>query len=164
MASSINDIVCVLPVSRAIWAKKDLEKQSFLKVFYPNQIAGTGEDGVKQIRALLGLGDLITNVNIPNAGQIPNLPLGVVVETNALFRADSVQPVCAGEIPKEIYGLIAPVVGEQELVAEAGLRRDLQLAYCAFSEDNLVQLSPADSKALFDEMVENTRSYLESYK
>ena len=90
--------------------------------------------------------------------------LGVVVETNALFRADSVQPVCAGEIPKEIYGLIAPVVGEQELVVEAGLRRDLQLAYCAFSEDNLVQLSPADSKALFDEMVENTKSYLESYK
>lgn len=151
------------------WRKEDLAKRlektkRLVSGEEDVQIAGTGEDGVKQIRALLGLGDLVTNVNIPNVGQIPNLPLGVVVETNALFRADSVQPVCAGEIPKEIYGLIAPVVGEQELVVEAGLRRDLQLAYCAFSEDNLVQLSPADSKALFDEMVENTKSYLENYK
>ena len=169
----LKDPACVdhwhFGLTGVAWRKEDLakrlEKTKRLVSGEENvQIAGTGEDGVKQIRALLGLGDLITNVNIPNAGQIPNLPLGVVVETNALFRADSVQPVCAGEIPKEIYGLIAPVVGEQELVAEAGLRRDLQLAYCAFSEDNLVQLSPADSKALFDEMVENTRSYLESYK
>ena len=39
-------------------------------------IKGTGEEGVNQIRALLGLCDLVTNVNLPNKGQIPNLPLG----------------------------------------------------------------------------------------
>ena len=49
------------------------------------KINGTGEEGVNQIRALLGLCDLVTNVNLPNRGQIPNLPLEAVVETNAVL-------------------------------------------------------------------------------
>lgn len=53
------------------------------------RILPTGEEGVNQIRALLGLSDLVTNVNLPNVGQIPNLPMGAVVETNAVFRANS---------------------------------------------------------------------------
>ena len=40
------------------------------------KIDPTGEEGVRQMRALLGLGDFVTNVNIPNIGQIPNLPFG----------------------------------------------------------------------------------------
>ena len=58
----------------------------------PVELQGTGEEGVQQIRALLGLRELVTNVNIPNRGQIPNLPIGAVVETNAVFRDDSVTP------------------------------------------------------------------------
>ena len=61
------------------------------------------------MRALLGLGDFVTNVNIPNVGQIPNLPLGAVVETNAVFRSDTITPVFAGEIPGEIYSLISRI-------------------------------------------------------
>ena len=39
----------------------------------------TGEEGVLLMKALLGLGDLVTNVNIPNQGQIGNLPVGAAV-------------------------------------------------------------------------------------
>ena len=49
------------------------------------KINNTGEEGVKQIRAILGLHEFVTNVNLPNMGQIPNLPMGAVVETNAYF-------------------------------------------------------------------------------
>ena len=123
----------------------------------------TGEEGVNQIRALLGLKDLVTNVNIPNYGQIPNLPLGAIVETNAVFRKDSVRPVFAGDIPDSIYSVISRIVGEQETVVEACLTRNLALAYSAFSCDNLVDISLADSKKLFKEMVENTAKYLPDY-
>lgn len=51
------------------------------------------------MRSLLGLCEMTTNINIPNIGQIPNLPKGVVVESNAVFRANSATPVFAGEIP-----------------------------------------------------------------
>ena len=124
------------------------------------EITETGEDGVRQIRALLGLQDMVTNVNLPNCGQIPNLPLGAVVETNAVFRADSVVPTLAGEIPAQICGLILPIVAEQELVVKAGISRDISLAFKAFVSDPLVTINSHDAKKLFDEMIDNYYYYL----
>jgi len=123
----------------------------------------TGEDGVNQIRALLGLSDMITNVNVPNRGQIPNLPIGAVVETNANFRDDSVIPVFAGNIPDSIYNLVARACSAQELIVEAAYNRDLELAFQVFANDPLVTLSLDDARALFNEMVENTKAYLTEY-
>lgn len=127
------------------------------------KIANTGEEGVEQIRALLGLTELVTNVNIPNYGQIPNLPLGAVVETNAVFRSDSVTPVFAGEIPKEIYPLVARVCAEQEVVSEGIADRDVEKIFHAFANDPLVTCSIGDARKMFDEMCENTKKYLTMY-
>ena len=124
------------------------------------KIKGTGEEGVNQIRALLGLCDLVTNVNIPNQGQIPNLPLGAVVETNAVFRANSLEPVCAGPIPQTIYPMISRICGEQELVSEGIAERDLDKIFVAFANDPLVTCGLEDAKKLFKEMCENTKEYL----
>lgn len=123
----------------------------------------TGEEGINQIRALLGLDTLVTNVNIQNKGQIPNLPLGAVVETNAAFTADAVTPIMAGEIPENIYPLISRICGEQQQITEAGINRDLDKAFMAFYNDPLVSLPLDKAKALFDEMVENTKEYLKEY-
>ena len=127
------------------------------------KIVETGEEGVLQMRALLGLEDLVTNVNIPNIGQIPNLPIGAVVETNASFRTDSVTPVMAGNVPTPIYNLISRIVGEQMTVLEAAFNRDLEMAFRAFVNDPLVRLDVATARKLFDEMVENTKEYLTEY-
>ncbi len=129
----------------------------------PITINNTGEEGVNQMRAILGLSDLISNVNLPNVGQISNLPLGAVVETNASFRNDSVIPLCAGPIPEEIYSIIARVAGTQELVIEAAFERDLDKAFAAFCNDQLVTINTVDAKKLFDEMIENTKEYLTMY-
>ncbi len=123
----------------------------------------TGEEGVLQMRALLGLCDLVTNVNIPNVGQIPNLPMGAVVESNAVFSDDSVTPVFAGEIPSKIYPLISRISGEQEEVSAAIAERDLGRIFDAFANDPLTTCSYADAKVLFKEMVENTKKYLDMY-
>ena len=124
----------------------------------------SGEDGVEQIRAILGIGDMISNVNLPNMGQIPNLPLGAVVETNALFTHDTVRPVMAGALPDSVYALVAPVVAEQEMIVEAALSRDLELAFEAFMRDSHMPLAVKDARCLFDTMIENTKEYLPGYK
>ena len=125
------------------------------------EFSNSGEDGVNQIRALLGLHSFVTNINIPNIGQIPNLPKGVVVESNATFRANSATPVFAGDVPVEIYTMIARLAGEQELTVRAGLERDYDLAFQAFVQDPLCSnLSFSDAKKLFDKMIENTKEYL----
>ncbi|MBQ5746382.1 MAG: alpha-glucosidase/alpha-galactosidase, partial [Clostridia bacterium] len=129
----------------------------------PIKINNTGEEGVIQMRAILGLGDIVTNVNLPNMGQIPNLPIGAVVETNAHFSANKVQPVCAGELPRELYPIISRICGEQELVIEAAFDRDLEKAFPAFSNDPLVTINTKDARSLFNEMIDNTKEYLKMY-
>lgn len=126
-------------------------------------IKGTGEEGVTQMKALLGFGELMTNVNMPNRGQIPNLPLGAVVETNAAFRSNSVEPVMAGEVPKEIHPLVGRICAEQEQISKAIAVRDLQMIFNAFASDPLVTCSYEEAKELFKEMVLNTKKYLSSY-
>lgn len=123
----------------------------------------TGEEGVNQMRALLGLCTLVTNVNIPNCGQIPNLPKDAVVETNSVFRDGTLTPVFAGDVPLSIYGQISRAVSEQEMVVEACLERNLEKAYAAFRNDPLVTIPDTEARKLFDEMVDNTKSYLAEY-
>ncbi|MCC8160303.1 MAG: alpha-glucosidase/alpha-galactosidase [Oscillospiraceae bacterium] len=153
------------PVS---WRKEDLKNRlEKSERLYSGEekfeLKETGEEGVQQIRALLGLRDLVTNVNIPNYGQIPNLPIGAVVETNAAFRANSLSPVYAGNLPDEIYPLISRVCGEQERVVDAALKRDLDGVFAAFVTDPNIYLSVKDARAMFDEMINNTKEYLKMY-
>lgn len=153
------------PVS---WRKNDLQERlkkssDLLSGQQKFELKETGEEGVLQIRAILGLEDLVTNVNLPNYGQIPNVPLGTVVETNAHFTAGKVTPVMAGNIPANVMTLMAQTIMNQNCVVEAGLKRDLDLAFVAFSKDPLVTTSLDDTKMLFDEMIHNTESYLKDY-
>lgn len=123
----------------------------------------SGEEGVLQMKALLGLSSMTTNVNLPNVGQITNLPLGMIVETNATFGHDSVTPVTAGAIPAGVDILVQRVAYNQELVVEAAVTGDYELAFKAFINDPLVTVSLEDARALFNEMLENTKDYLPAY-
>ncbi len=153
------------PVS---WRKNDLNSRLKRSAEYINgtselKLRCTGEEGVNQMRALIGLNDRVTNVNIPNVGQIPNLPLGAVVETNANFRSNELIPVTAGNIPTEIYPLVARVCGEQEALDKALAARDVKAVFNVFASDPLVTCSYDEAKELFKEMVNNTKEYLGSY-
>lgn len=127
------------------------------------ELKNTGEEGVEQIRALLGLRELVSNVNLPNYGQISNLPLGAVVETNARFCAEGVTPIQAGPVPEEIYPLISRVCGEQEAVSAGIALRDKEKIFAAFCLDANVDIRVAEARKLFHEMTENTKQYLQMY-
>ena len=129
----------------------------------PFKIGNSGEESVEQIKALLGLGDFVTNVNIPNKGQVPNNPREAIVETNAFFSADSVRPVFAGEVPEGINALVTRIIEEQELVTEAGLTGNYELAFTAFLNNPNVCLPMDTARKLFNEMLENTKKYLPFY-
>ncbi|HPJ03386.1 MAG TPA: alpha-glucosidase/alpha-galactosidase [Candidatus Limiplasma sp.] len=123
----------------------------------------TGEDGVKIIKALCGVTPCVTNVNMPNTGQVSGVPGGSVVETNALIRYRSVQPVYAGKLPDEINGLVNQHISNDNGIVRAGLARDLTLAYKVFISGIRMQISPIESKMLFDRMIQGTRVYLREY-
>lgn len=156
------------PLTPVAWRKEDLKKRldrsaKLVSGEENTEIKLTGEEGALQMRALLGLCDFVTNVNIPNMGQISNIPLGAVVETNAYFASDKVVPVMSGDIPPAVNQLVSKISAEQQLVLDAVEKRNLDLAFAAFCADPLTTCSLADARTMFDEMIENTKEYLAMY-
>lgn len=127
------------------------------------ELRKTGEEGVNMMQALCGCKTLVSNVNLPNIGQAPDLPMGAIVETNAVFRHNTVKPICAGRMNNEVHNMVARHVGNHETIIKAALTRDKELAFAAFINDPLVTCSLSDSKKLFNEMLENTKAYLPNW-
>jgi alpha-galactosidase len=121
----------------------------------------SGEEGVQQIKALAGIQPLVSNVNLPNQGQAPDFPEGSVVETNALFTRDSIRPVCAGRMKRDVFALVMPHVLCYDEVVHTVLASDLSCVRHAFcSNPQLVGISYNDASALFDQIVSNTKQYI----
>ncbi|MBH1940508.1 alpha-glucosidase/alpha-galactosidase [Mobilitalea sibirica] len=120
----------------------------------------SGEEGILLIKSLLGLARTVSNVNVPNYGQIANLPIGAIVETNALFERDHIAPVFSGSVPENVRELIAPHIINHDDILHAALTCDRKLAFKAFLNDPLMTIHEADALDLFNEMLENTKAYL----
>ncbi|RAK06894.1 alpha-galactosidase [Halanaerobium saccharolyticum] len=151
------------------WRKNDkaekLEKsRALIKGEEEIELKASGEEGIRQIKAILGLEEFVTNVNLPNQGQIKGLPEGAVVETNALFSRNSVKPVTAGKLPDNIQALIERHVLNQETILKAALNKDKQLAFSAFINDPLVDIDLEQAEKLFNEMLKNTEEYLPGWE
>ena len=117
--------------------------------------------GILLIKALCGLGRLVSNVNIPNTGhQIANLPEGAVVETNAIFERDAIRPVLAGNIPEQVRQLIMPHINNHDRIMKVALggNKDTELVVEAFLNDPLVQgrASEEDVRKLVKDMMAAT--------
>ena len=84
-----------------------------------------------------------------------------MVETNALFSLDRIDPVYAGPVPATILPLITRHILNQENTLTAALRCDRKLGLTTFLNDpQLAGVTPAEGKKLFDEMLENQQAYL----
>lgn len=154
------------PVSYRIQRWKDAPQKTLdlMAGRKPLALGASGEEGVDQIRALVGLGDIVTNVNLPNVGQIDNLPRGAVVETNAHFSRDQVRPLTAGAIPPGLQATIARHVANQEMIVEAALTRDKDLAFQAIYNDPANRLPVDEAWAMFNEMLQASRAYLPGWQ
>jgi alpha-galactosidase len=155
------------PVS---WRKENLKNrleraQRLVSGEETYELKDSGEESTLQMRALLGLEDFVTNVNLPNVGQIPNLPIGTIVETNASFSSDSVQPVMAGPIPDSVYPLISRAAKEIEMMLDAAFSLDKAYAKELFTKLNFIKgLKLCEREELFETMFEGTKKYLTQYK
>lgn len=150
------------PVSWRIEHRKELLEESKRLASGEKEVEleSSGEEGVLQIKALLGLTQTVTNVNIPNYGQLKGLPPGAIVETNAVFSAGSIRPVMAGQLPDDVQNLVLRHVLNQETILKAALTKDKHLAFNAFINDPLVAINRDDAEELFNIMLKNTKEYL----
>lgn len=145
---------------KARWTNAPQQTHALLSGQESPVLEPSGEEGIAQIKALVGLGNLVTNVNVENQGQIPNLPLGAVVETNALFSRDEVRPLNAGALAPGLQPLLARHVSNQELIVEAALTCDRELAFQAVYNDPTNRLPLDESWTMFKRMLDASRPFL----
>ena len=123
------------------------------------ELKDSGEEGILLIKALCGLEQVISNVNIPNKSkQISNLPESAIVETNAVFERDAIRPILAGELPSNLCELIEPHVKNHDLILESALTYNKDLVIEAFKNDPILKdrCSDDDIVQLVNDMIANT--------
>jgi alpha-galactosidase/6-phospho-beta-glucosidase family protein len=125
---------------------------------------GRSREEISDIIAAIWTGeDSVNIVNLPNAGQVRDLPLGAVVETYGSINGAGASGIVFGELPPPVAALVHPHVFNQEATVQAGLQGDRDLAFRTFVNDPLVA-SRADARALFDEMLEAHSAYLPQFE
>jgi alpha-galactosidase/6-phospho-beta-glucosidase family protein len=103
-----------------------------------------------------------TIVNLPNTGQIDNLPRGAVVETLAEITSAGAQPLTVGPLPPGVLSTLEPHVVNQEMIAQAALEGDRRLALQAMVNDPLVH-DLEKARAILDGLLAAHEQYLPQF-
>ena len=128
------------------------------------QVKKSNEEAVDLIKAILGFNQKISNVNMQNHGQVRDLPIGSIVETNAIFSNDQVCPILAGELPLGPKHLVQTNSINIETLYKGIKNRDLNVIFQSFINQPLLSgMSKENAKTLFCEMMKNTRVYLDPF-
>lgn len=120
-------------------------------------------DVVMQIKAICGICNVITNAVMINHGQVENLPIGTVVETNAFFSKNSVKPTMAGSLPEDILALIERQVHNTNMLCDAIFDKNLDYAYNVFLNDPLISLDLNTAFECFKKMLNENKRHLGYY-
>ena len=146
--------------------KQKVERSKRLAAFEEEiDLKSSGEEGVAIMKALLGMGKLVTNVNFENKGQITNLPPEAVVESNAVISYDSVRPVFAGAVPEGVVSYMMEHVDMQEQIVDIVLAKDKARALKLFVQlPMLKKLTEEEKSELFTKMFEGTKNYLKGWE
>lgn len=124
----------------------------------------SGEELVRLLRALLGLEVVVSNVNLPNCGQMPGMSLGSIVETNCVFTNGFVKPVVSKPLPEGALALVQRNCANIDLTCEGIRQRDMDKIFQAFMNQPLCAGLPLeDGEKLFQTMCDNTKEYLVPY-
>ena len=124
----------------------------------------SGETAKDIITAMTRGGDLVTVMNLPNRGQVSNLPSGSVVITLGVANHLGFTPLAAGPLPRNILNLTLPHVANQDLIVEAGLEGDMKKALDALVNDPLcAHLSIARIRKMGREMLDKNKRWLPQF-
>lgn len=130
----------------------------------PLVVERSSEEAADLMKALMGFHTIVSNVNLPNRGQMPQLPLGSIVETNCVFSNGQLKPVVARALPTAAANLVHRSCMNIDVTYEGIKARDLNTIFQTFADQPLCgRLSLDEAMDLFREMCYNTRNYLDPY-
>jgi alpha-galactosidase len=123
------------------------------------------ETAVDIMKAMVQNTPFIDVVNLPNIGQIDNLPKGAVVETLGLVDGAGFAPITIGPLPEILRGLTEIHCHVQKMTLEAALTGNEKLAFEALMLDPLcAKLAPTQIRKMGKELMKATAKYLPQFK
>ena len=91
-------------------------------------------------------------VNVPNQGFLPDVAEGAIVEVGATVDAEGIHPDRMAPLGEPVAGWVATQVALQDLVVDAALKGDPDLAFQAVLQDPCSPPDEASCRAMFDEL------------
>jgi alpha-galactosidase len=130
----------------------------------PLQTWQSGELPSPMIQAMLSGEPFEAPVNIPNAGQAPQLPPDVVLESICIIDADGIRGRDVSLLPAPYDEIVRRHTATQELTVEAALRGDRHLAAEAFALDPLAGRGDlGQMEAMVGELLAGTAEWLPQF-
>lgn len=127
----------------------------------PYMAETSGEAAAEIIAAWTRNGRYTGIMNLPNAGQIANLPQGAIVETYGIVDASGPRPLAAGPLPGGVAAVLERHVRLQEMTVRAALTADRALALQVLLNDPLsARLSIDAAEAMLDELLDANEEWI----
>ncbi len=101
-------------------------------------------------------------VNVPNNGAIPNLPDHAIMEIDGVTDSCGVRGIHMGEAPLYLKGLLEKRIAWQELVADAAVKGDRNLALQALLLDEMA-IVPEKAEKMLDELLGASKDLLPQF-
>ena len=120
-------------------------------------------EGTAQLIADIATGRRGVHIlNIPNRSAVPNLPPEALLEVEAVTDSCGVRPLYMGEAPLALEGLLRKRIAWQEMVVEAAVKGDRNLALQAMMLDEQA-ITPDKSADLLEELLNNSKGMLPQF-
>lgn len=116
---------------------------------------GEHEQLLDILRALEGDRPVLFSMNLPNRGQVSNLPADAILESPAAVGAGAIRPLTLGPLLAGPAAILKRVIAVQELTVEAALSQDRGLLVQALVADGAVR-SPSEADQLLAAVAHET--------
>ena len=105
----------------------------------------------------------VYSANVPNAGQVPNLPRDVYIECPAIADGGTLRPIQQSPLPAAVAGTLAARFAWVETIAEAALEGSRDKFIQALILDGAVN-SLDSATALADDLLAAQKPYLPQFQ
>ncbi len=107
------------------------EQAQALKAASGIEVEKSHEFAAEMMNAIVTDTPYTAYANLPNTGQMPQLPMGAVVETPTLIDGQGCQPTSVTDVPPQLIALMRTQINVQELVVRALMEENVEHIYHA---------------------------------
>lgn len=129
------------------------------RVTLPSPDTDDAEGVAKMISAMRYGRREVFIVNIPNGSAVPNLPPHALLEIEGVTDSLGVRGITVGDCPRVLKGILEKRIAWQELVVDAAVLGDRNLALQALMLDEMA-LTPDKAEAMLEELLAASRDML----